>query len=398
MVMIHGAHGNLIGQFLSPLVNHRTDWYGGSLENRMRFPLQVIKAIREKCGRNINIEYRISGDEIIEGGQRLDEVLEFLKVAQKDIDIAHISAGLIVDTRYQQFTIPPYYMPHCHNVQYAEVAKKVLDIPVTTVGSITTIAEAEEILASGKADIVGMADNNIVTKAYRGQEDTIRPCLRFIEGCGNIFFGKQIRCSVNPIIGRESRYKTIPKADVKKKVMVVGGGPAGMMATQTLIQRGHDVILFEKSGQLGGLLHEASALPFKGDLRRYLDWDIRTTMNCGADIRLNTEVTPKVIEEVNPDALVVALGSSVLVPNISGVDGSNVVTVTDVDTKKVKTGQKVVVCGGGLSGMECALGLAMEGKDVTVVDMVSHLVGDVSGQGMTIHTANHTAFDIAVEI
>ncbi|KZL89348.1 FAD-dependent oxidoreductase [Clostridium magnum] len=484
MVMLHGAHGNLIGQFLSPLVNKRTDWYGGSSENRMRFPLEIIKAIRERCGRNINIEYRISGDEIIEGGQRLDEVLEFLKIAQKDIDLAHISAGLIVDTRYQQFTIPPYYMPHCHNVQYAEVAKKVLDIPVTTVGSITTIAEAEEILAAGKADVVGMArpcmaDSDIVTKAYRGKEDTIRPCLRCLEGCGEIFFGRQIRCSVNPVIGRESRYKKIQKADVKKKVMVVGGGPAGMMATQTLIQRGHDVVLFEKSGQLGGLLHEASALPFKGDLRRYLDWDIRTTMNCGADIRLNTEVTPKVIEEVNPDALVVALGSSVLVPKIPGVDGSNVVTVTDVDTKKVKTGQKVVVCGGGLSGMECALGLAMEGKDVTVVDMVSeeelggkmffitksqlmdkckennvktvcnvkvekitekgvevidrqwkrfglecdsvvialgvkphveeaqklvsmvlesYLAGDVSGHGMTIHTANHTAFDIAVEI
>jgi len=118
MVTVHGAHGNLVGAFLSPLFNHRTDWYGGSLENRMRFPLQILEAIRAKCGRNINIEFRISGDEIIEGGQRLDEVLEFLKIAQKYIDIAHISQGLIVDTRYQKYTIPPYYMPHCHNVKY----------------------------------------------------------------------------------------------------------------------------------------------------------------------------------------------------------------------------------------------------------------------------------------
>jgi 2,4-dienoyl-CoA reductase-like NADH-dependent reductase (Old Yellow Enzyme family)/thioredoxin reductase len=484
MIMVHGAHGNLIGAFLSSLVNHRTDWYGGSLENRMRFPLQVLEAIRAKCGRNINIEYRISGDEIIPGGMRLDECLEFLKVAQKDIDIAHISQGLIVDSRYMQYTIPPYYMPHCHNVKYAEAAKKVLDIPVTTVGSITTIEEAEEILEAGKADIVGMArpcmaDQDIVTKAYRGQADTIRPCLRCIEGCGNIFFGKHIRCSVNPVVGREHKYKTIAKADVKKKVMVVGGGAAGMMAAQTLIKRGHEVILFDKSDRLGGMLHEASALPFKGDLKRYLDWNIRTTMSCGAEIRLNTAVTPEIVKEVNPDALVAALGADVFVPNIPGIDGKNVALVTDVDTKKVKCGNKVVVCGGGLSGMECALGLAMEGKDVTVVEMQSeenlagkmffitksqlldlckkynvktvcdskvekitekgveiidrqwrrsaiecdsvvnafgvkphreealqlasyipeaYLIGDVAGKEATIHVANHTAFDVCVEI
>lgn len=375
IMMIHGAHGNLLGAFLSPLTNHRTDWYGGSLENRMRFPMQVLQAIRARVGDKIALEYRISADEIAPGGMRLDDCLAFLQQAEPYIDIAHISQGLIVDVNWMPQTIPPYYMPHCHNVKYAEAAKQVLHIPVATVGSIATIEEAEQILAEGKADIIGMArphmaDGALERKAWMGKPETIRPCLRCLEGCGNIFYGKHITCSVNPVIGREGRYKEIQRAPITKKVLVVGGGPAGMMAAQTLRQRGHEVILCEKSDRLGGLMADAGAVPYKQDMRRYLEWDIQTTMDCGAEIRLNTEVTPAMIAEIQPDALVVAVGSELKRPPIPGINGKNVITVTEADSGAKPIGRRVIVCGGGLSGMECALALAQEGKQVTVVDQI----------------------------
>lgn len=372
MVLIHAAHGNLIGQFLSPYSNKRNDYYGGSFENRTRFALEVLQAVRAKVGSKINLEMRISGDELIEGGQRIDEVLEFLKIAQKYIDIVHISQGLIVDRNYSFYVMPPYYHLHCHNVKYAEAAKKVLDIPVTTVGSIMTIQEAEDILAAGKADVVAMArqllaDHDTIKKAYRGEAEKTRPCLRCGEGCGSRY---GIGCHVNPIAGRESKYKDIMPARKKKKVVVVGGGPAGMMAAQTLMEKGHDVVVFEKRNRLGGLMKEISNLPFKSDLHRYVEWDIRTTMECGAKIMLNTEATPDLIKAENPDAIFIAVGSSPIIPPITGIDGVNVKHVLEVDNGKVEVGQKIVVCGGGSSGLECALALAMEGKNVTVIDMI----------------------------
>jgi 2,4-dienoyl-CoA reductase-like NADH-dependent reductase (Old Yellow Enzyme family)/thioredoxin reductase len=376
MVMIHAAHGNLIAQFLSPYSNKRNDYYGGSFENRCRFPLEILQAVREAVGENFPIEMRISGDEVVEGGMRIDSTLEFLKLAQKYIDLAHISKGLIVDDRYSFYTLPPYYHPLCHNVYLAEEAKKVLDIPVTTVGSIKTLEQAEEILATGKADVVAMArqlmaDPDMIKKAYRDEQETIRPCLRCMEGCGKTTgLGIPIRCSINPTIGREVKYSRIPKAEEKKKIMVVGGGASGMMATQILAQRGHDVTLYEKNPALGGQLAEICSLPFKTDLKEYKDWDIRTTLNCGAKIVLGTEVTKELVEKEDPDVLFLAVGAELATPPIPGIDGPNVADVISVDNDRVPVGQKVAVCGGGLSGLECALALAMKGKDVTVIDMV----------------------------
>jgi 2,4-dienoyl-CoA reductase-like NADH-dependent reductase (Old Yellow Enzyme family)/thioredoxin reductase len=376
MVMIHAAHGNLLSQFLSPFSNHRTDYYGGSFENRIRFPLEVLKAVREKVGPKFGIEMRVSSDEIVEGGQKLDEVLEFLKIAQQYIDSVQMSQGLIVDPNYSFHVITPYYYHHCHNVKYAEVAKKVLDIPVSTVGSINRIEDIEEIIASGKADYVGMArqlltDFNTIKNGYRGETYKTRPCLRCLEGCTK-YAGKgwPVRCAVNPVVGREYKFKEIVPAYKKKKVVVIGGGPAGMMAAQTLIERGHEVVLFEKSDKLGGMLKEISSLPFKGDLRSYLDWDVRMTMDSGAKVILNTEATPELVEKEKPDAVFIAIGSRPLTLKIPGIDGGNVKHVLDVDNGRAEVGKKVVVCGGGLSGLECALALAMEGKEVTVLDMI----------------------------
>jgi 2,4-dienoyl-CoA reductase-like NADH-dependent reductase (Old Yellow Enzyme family)/thioredoxin reductase len=376
MVMVHCAHGNLLAQFLSPYSNKRNDYYGGSFENRIRFPLEVIKAVREAVGPDFPLEMRISGDEVVEGGMRIDDTLEFLKIAQEYINLVHISKGLIVDDNYSFYTLPPYYHPYCHNIDLAAQAKKVLHIPVATVGSIKTIAQAEEILASGEADVVAMArqlmaDPDTIKKAYCGKSDTTRPCLRCMEGCGrNVCLGAQIRCSINPTVGREVKYAEIRPALTKKKVMVVGGGAAGMMATQILVRRGHAVTLYEKSDSLGGQLAQICVLPFKDDLKQYKEWDVKTTMECGAKIRFGTTVTKELVEQENPDVLFIAAGAYLFTPNIPGIDGANVHDVISVDNGRVAVGQQVVVCGGGLSGLECALALAMKGKEVTVVDMI----------------------------
>jgi 2,4-dienoyl-CoA reductase-like NADH-dependent reductase (Old Yellow Enzyme family)/thioredoxin reductase len=375
MVMLHGAHGNLIGQFLSPMTNKRTDWYGGSLENRMRFPLEVLKAVREKCGNKLAIDFRISADEIAPGGMKVDEVIEFLKVAQKDLDMVHISRGLIVDLNYAKYTLPTYLADHCVNAENAAKVKAALDIPVCVVGGITTLEEAEEILQNGQADVIGMArallvDGETVTKGYRGKSEKIRPCMRCYNCLKSIFPGWPVRCSLNPVVGRETKYRTIQKSDTKKNVMIVGGGVAGMMAAETAIQRGHDVTIYDKASRLGGLLHEASALSFKDDLKRYLDWQVKNIENCGAKIVLNTEVTPELVEQINPDALVISTGSTPIVPPIEGINEKNVISVFDADEGNVETGQEVVICGGGLSGCESALALAQKGKKVTVVDML----------------------------
>ena len=390
--MIHSAHGNLIGQFLSPSTNFRTDWYGGSFENRIRFALQIMEAMRAKVGNRIAIEMRVSGDEIIPNGMHLEETIEYLKRAQKYVDLINVSRGLVVDHRYHFYTQPPYYNEYCHNVKYAAEIKKAIDIPVSVVGSIKTLEAAQEIISTGKADMVSMArqllaDPQTLKKSRAGKPETVRPCLRCLQVCNkNVDFGRPIRCAVNPVVGRESKFEEIRPALQKKKVVVIGGGTAGMMAAQTLCTRGHDVVLFEEKDTLGGHLNEINKLPFKDDLRQYTAWDIRTTMECGADIRLGKKATPEMVEAEQPDAIMMCTGSTLLTPPIPGIDGENIVDVKSVDSKKVTVkGNKVVVCGGGMSGLECALGLAMEGKEVTVIDMIPR---ESFGQGTVNFTIN----------
>lgn len=375
MVMIHAAHGNLLAQFLSPLTNTRHDNYGGCFENRCRLPLEVLAAVRDAVGDDMAIEMRVSGDEIVEGGMRIEEVIEFIKKAQKYIDLVHISAGLIIDQAAQFNTMPPYYKPHCINVKYAKAVKECSDIniPVTTVGGIVTLDMAEKILAEGSADVVAMArallaDPEMLKKCYRGEPEKVRPCLR-CWGCAETY-GSHIRCAVNPALGRPGDYKCVMPAFKKKKVVVIGGGPAGMTAVRTLRERGHEVVLFEKRDRLGGMMNDISGLPFKEDMRRHLKWAVDITMQCGADIRLNTEADPKNILNEKPDALFVAVGAVPAIPPIPGIENEFVYDVLEVDNHQVQTGQRVVVCGGGVSGMECALALAIEGKKVTVVDMI----------------------------
>jgi thioredoxin reductase len=268
-----------------------------------------------------------------------------------------------------------YTMEHKQNVGYAKRVKEALHIPVAVVGNIFTLQDAEDIIAAGQADIVGycrsvLADPLLFVKAAHGREDTVRPCLRCMDGCGLIFHGLPARCAVNPELGYETEVRQLQPAREKKNVMVIGSGPAGMEATRILASRGHAVTLYEQGDRLGGRLHDASQVSFKQLMRNYRDWAIRMTERSGAKIVLNTRVTKELVEKEKPDAVFVATGSTYIRPPIEGINGKNVHMLADVENKKVTLGKKVIVCGGGLSGIESAVDFARQGHDVTVIDMV----------------------------
>lgn len=371
MVMLHCAHNNFLAQWLSPDSNVRTDEYGDCPENRRRYPLEVLKAVREALGNNMVIEMRVSAQEDTEGGLELPESLDFMEAAQDYVDIIHVSRG-VVFTLAGTYTIPTYFKGRQLNVAFAAEAKKRLHVPVCVVGNITSLAEAEEIISSGKADLVAMAksfmsDGMLVQKSLSGEPECVRPCTR-CDLCGNAnAYGTSMHCAINPRMGITGDLASLPP-EQRKRVMVIGGGPGGMMAAQTLTKLGHTVTLYEKTDRLGGLLNDATLVPFKGYMRGYLDWDIKTTMACGAKIVFNTEVTAELVEQENPDGVIVATGSVYCNPPILGIERA--VSVRDVDANTVSVGDSVVVCGGGITGLECALALTMEGKKVTVVDMI----------------------------
>jgi 2,4-dienoyl-CoA reductase-like NADH-dependent reductase (Old Yellow Enzyme family)/thioredoxin reductase len=379
MIMVHGGHGHLIAQFLSPYSNKRVDGYGGSLENRAKFAIEVLTAIRKKVGRKLAIEYRISANELVPGGMEEEDTIKFVKTIEDQIDLLHVSAGILGHPRTVPQMIQPTYLPHAYNVHRAETLKKALHIPIVTVGSISDMETADRIIAEGKADIVAMAraifaDPEIVNKTRHGQVDDVRPCLRCFH-CNKLtrhFY--PIRCAVNPILGREWSYANIAPAHRKKKVVIVGGGPAGMQAALTASLRGHEVILYEKSGKLGGNLILAAGLEIKADTRRFLEWLVRQTEKApGVTVKLKTEATPEKVKSEKPDAIIVAVGSDPILPNIPGMEKTHVVWVGDVDVGKVKVGETVVVFGGGSAGSETALQLAKDGKKVTVIDILDYV-------------------------
>lgn len=381
LLMIHGGHGWLINQFLSPMFNMRTDEYGGSLENRCRFAIEVLKSVREAVGPFFPIEFRLSGAEFVEEGYGLDEGIRIAQQLEPYIDLLHVTAGT-----YQRtfgITHPSMFTDHGRNVYLAAEIKKHVKVPVATIGGLNDPAQMEEIIATGKADVVYMArallaDPFLPRKVTENRDDEIVRCLRCFTCMAERAATSTRRCTVNPLIGRECEGDEVTPALVKKKVLVAGGGPGGLYAAYTAARRGHHVVLCEKENELGGILKSEQALPFKYEMYQLTGAYEKLARDAGVEIRLNTEVTREYAERENADALIIAVGSEPLVPPIPGLDGDNVVVVNNYYREKDQVGGEVVVMGGGLAGCECAIHLAQEGKTVRLVEMRDELAPDAN--------------------
>ncbi len=381
MVLLHAGHGWLLNQFLSPYFNHRKDEYGGTLENRTRIVLEALRTMRAAVGRNFPIEVRMSGSEEFDGGYDIEGGCRIAELIQNDCDMIHVSAG-----SYQfgfEVTHPSMFKEHGCNVPFAAEIKKHVSIPVATLGGLGDPYQMEEIIASGKADVVYMArqllaDPELPNKVMAGKPQEIVKCLRCFTCMAERVVTQNRRCAVNPIIGRETEGIDVAPAARPKKVLVAGGGVGGMQAAVTAAKRGHSVILCEKTGELGGILKSEQAIDFKREMYE-LGLSLASQMKAeGVDVRLNTEVTPKLCEELKPDAIIVAVGSSPLIPPVKGIDDSRVITVNDYYLRKDEVGDTVAVVGGGLAGSECAVHLAGEGKKAYLIEMQSEVAPDAN--------------------
>lgn len=379
MVMVHGGHGWLINQFLSPAFNHRTDEYGGSFENRLRFARRVLQSVRDAVGPGFPIEFRMSGSELFDGGYTLEDGVQIAQGVEDLVDLLHISAGSYQFGFFN--THPSMFSDHGCNVYLAAEIKKHVKVPVATIGALNDPAQMEEIIASGKADVVEMArallaDPQLPNKVMSNRDDEIIRCLRCFTCMAERPTTGTRRCTVNPLIGRECEGTEVLPAAKPKKVLIAGGGVAGMQAAITAAQRGHQVTLCEKSGELGGILKSEQALPFKYEMYQ-LGLSLAKIMEREqVEVRLNTPVTPELLEAEAPDALILAVGSVPIVPPLPGMDGDNVIVVNDYYRNQDKVRDQVVVMGGGLAGCECAVHLGMEGKQVHLVEMRDSLAVD----------------------
>ena len=379
MVMVHGGHGWLINQFLSPYFNKRNDEYGGSLENRVRFAAEVLDSVRARVGAGFPIEFRMSGSELFDGGYTIADGIEIAKLLETKIDLLHVSAGTYQRGFAQ--THPSMFLPHGSNVHLAAAIKPHVQVPVATIGGLNDPAMMEEIIASGKADVVEMArallaDHELPRKVMLNQDERIVHCLRCFTCMAERAVTATRRCAVNPLIGRELDGTELYPSPRPRKVLVAGGGPGGLEAALTAARRGHQTILCEKTAKVGGILNCESALPFKREM-----YELGVTLGrlaelAGVEIRCNTTVTRKYVEAEQVDALIVAIGSEPLLPPVAGLAAPWVMTVNEYHLRQGEVRDQVVVIGGGLSGCELALHLAKQGKQVALVEMRADLAVD----------------------
>jgi 2,4-dienoyl-CoA reductase-like NADH-dependent reductase (Old Yellow Enzyme family)/thioredoxin reductase len=381
--LIHGGHGWLQAQFLSPAFNHRTDRFGGSLENRARLSLMILDRIRARVGNSILIEYRMSGDELAEGGFHIDEMVEFAKMIDDKVDLIHVSVGQYQDP-VRTRTFPSIYQPHGCNRGLSRQIKQAVHSPVAVVGAITDPETAEDIIASGDADFIVMvkqliADPDYPRKLLEGRRDEIRPCVRCY-ACMTGFpeIPPNLRCSVNPNATREFLLPGLQPRPGHRRVCVVGGGPAGMQAAITAARNGHEVTLIEQADHLGGTISFTDFDPVKVDLRRLKNHLAEMVEKSGVHVRLNTTATPELIAELQPERLLVAIGAKPIVPPIPGIERAEPATLVYGHAAACE-GKRVVIIGGGMVGCETAIYLADAGAQVTVLEMADTIAAECVG-------------------
>ena len=383
-ILIHAGHSVPLAQFLSPLTNKRTDEYGGSTENRCRYLIEILDAIRARVGKKLLIEVRISGTEFEKGGIDIDEGIRIGELLQDHLDILQVSAGMH-NPKWMTWVHPCGFRPPMPNVCVAEAFKKTgkFHVPIVTLGAIDSLESAEQIIADGKADLVTMArsliaDPELIHKGMAGKTEDVTPCIKCMRCHDSTVYGHHFQCAVNPTAGLEaSLRKLVQEPGECKKVAIIGGGPAGMKAACVASDRGHQVTLFEATNRLGGMLHYAGYFSFKYPVKDYMNWLIGQVNKRPIDVKLGTKATPETVQGY--DAVLVAIGAEPLILPVPGVEQAKVAIETLGHEEEL--GSSVILIGGGQVGCETALHYAKLGKKVTVMEMQSELAPDASTTG-----------------
>jgi len=384
-VEIHGAHGYLVSQFLSPYTNKRIDEFGGDLTGRMKFAVELIKKIKKKCGQDYPLIFRISGEERVEGGMGIRETAAVARgLAEAGADAIHVSTGVYASLVW---TVAPYNVPQGYNLAAAETVKKAVNVPVIAVGRIVDPLMAESVVASGIADFVALgraslADADFPLKVQQNRIQEISPCVGCMTRCQGVPGVRPddhgVSCMVNPFAGHEDTM-VIRKTAKPKKVVVVGGGPGGLVAAWVAAARGHQVILMEKSAQLGGQFLPAAVPPGKQELARAIRFYIEMCKKYNVEILLNLEADAALVESLQPDVVILATGAvpkELHVPN----QGLPVVQAVDILAGKGSPGQRNLIVGGGQVGLETAKYLLNQNRQATIIE----ILGSV-GEDMHVH-------------
>jgi len=379
-VEIHMAHGYLINQFLSPFSNKRTDEYGGDADRRMRMAIEVLRAVRNKVGPDFTVLCRLSADEYVEGGLKLENTKEIAKALERNgADALHVSACVAASGYLNH---PPYYAEEGVFVHLAQGIKSVVGIPVIAVGRIRTPELANQILEEKKADLISMgraliADPDLPTKALQGRREEIIPCISCNRCILSIRKGA-LQCAVNPETGREEIFK-LKKTDRLKKVWIIGGGPAGMKAAEVAALRGHQVTLYEEKERLGGKFLLAAIPPRKQVLKEFIDQLTRQLEKLPIKIILGKPFGPASLRRGRPDVAIVATGAKPFFPPIDGIQEAKAISVEEALSGEVHLGRKILVVGGGGIGAEVADYLSENGKEVTLIEMREGIALDLVG-------------------
>lgn len=380
-VQVLAGHGYLINEFLSPHNNKRTDTYGGSKENRARILMEVIEAIRKKVGSQYPLSVRLTAREFIPDGYGLDFTCWLVKKLEGAVDEISITGGTYDE---RDWMVPPMRVPEGFQIDQAAEVKGAVRIPVSIVGRIVDPIMADQIIREGKADLVYMgraliADPELPNKARDAKLDDIRQCIGCNRGCiDRLFKGQDVQCSVNPDVGQEAETVIVP-TNTPKKVIVVGAGPAGMEAAKVAALRGHRVTVLEQEAELGGRMCVAAKPPFRQAIDKFRSYQVAQLAKAEVEVKPGITVTPTTVDEINPDVLVVATGARNILLDIPGISMKHVVTAEDLLNQRITPGQRVVIIGAGIVGLETAEFLAQTGKHVTVVEMTDIVGGDEEG-------------------